>query len=105
MAIKSFVNPDPAGLSFKIGDIVFVPKANEGDATWQGVSNSVVGTFPSANVLDTAGKAKDELSEMVEKLKLEPEEESAGAAYDAWKEVRDGNPTFWCCLALLLLSR
>eukprot|EP00039_Didymoeca_costata_P018443 m.333477 g.333477 ORF g.333477 m.333477 type:complete len:237 (+) comp17151_c1_seq1:115-825(+) len=87
-AIKTFVNDDPTGLCFKIGDIVFVPKPDDSSDKWQGVSNSVIGFFPKIFVVDTAGKTKEELDAMIDAAKETDEEKAALAKFDEVMEKR-----------------
>jgi len=89
MALKTFVNPDAAGLSFKLGDIVFVPNPSPDADKWQGVSGGVVGAFPVALVIDTTTKTKEELEEIKADEGAKPEEQEALAAFNEWKATRD----------------
>jgi len=93
MATKTFVSSDeidgPGGLTFKLGDIIFVPVPTPGAAEWQGVTGGVVGKFDSALVIDTATKSKEELEAIKTANAGDAEEQAAMEEYNEWKAARD----------------
>lgn len=89
MAKQSVVGEAEGSLSFKCGDIIFVPVPTPDATEWKGVSGGVVGTFAPDLVMDTAGKSKEELEAVKEAKSAEPEEQAALAAFTDWKAQRD----------------
>eukprot|EP00041_Stephanoeca_diplocostata_P005358 m.60076 g.60076 ORF g.60076 m.60076 type:complete len:235 (-) comp15734_c0_seq1:326-1030(-) len=88
MAVKTYVDENPAHLSFKIGGIVHVPVADDSLAEWKGVHDSVVGTFPKEYVVDTAKVDKAEIDKIIAKNSEDAEEKANVAKFEAVMEKR-----------------
>eukprot|EP00051_Salpingoeca_urceolata_P026712 m.478308 g.478308 ORF g.478308 m.478308 type:complete len:130 (+) comp21103_c0_seq1:188-577(+) len=58
-AIKDYEGKNDEELTFKAGDVIYVPKKGSGDM-WQGVFNGKVGMFPKSHIEDTTVEIKQQ---------------------------------------------
>jgi len=89
MAVKTLVSiADITAIAFKVGDIIFVPKADPDAAMWQGVSGGVVGLFDKTFVVDTKDKSKADLEEIKTKAAAADGEAAKLEEYKSVLEMR-----------------
>lgn len=85
-AIRSNLTTKVGELLFKLGDLVFVPKASSDVEQWQGVSNNEIGVFDKNKVMDTAANSKEEIEAVMEANRSIPEEIETAAKVDELRE-------------------